>query len=40
MTENELRKIEINCNKEDISILINYIRHLKFMIERCREILK
>lgn len=40
MTEEQLREIEMNCNREDIPLLIAYIRQLKFVIEQCREVLK
>lgn len=40
MTEERLREIEINCNREDIPALIKYIRHLQSIIEQCKEVLK
>jgi hypothetical protein len=40
MTEEELREIEVNSNREDIPILIAYIRYLQLILEQCREILK
>lgn len=40
MTEEKLRDIETNCNREDIPILVAYIRRLHLILEQCREILK
>lgn len=40
MTEEELREIEINCNREDIPRLVKRIRHLQLVVELCQEILK
>ena len=40
MTEEKLRDIEANCNREDIPILVAYIRRLQLIVEQCREILK
>lgn len=36
MTEEELREIEINCNREDIPRLVAYIRYL-LQQEQTRE---
>jgi hypothetical protein len=40
MTEEELRQIELNCNREDIPRLVKYIRYLQGIVDQCREILK
>jgi hypothetical protein len=40
MTEEELREIEINCNREDIPRLVKHIRHLQKFVEQCQEIRK
>ena len=40
MTEERLREIELNSNREDIPTLIAYIRHLRLIVEQCKEILK
>jgi hypothetical protein len=40
MTNEELREIEINCNREDIPRLVERIRQLQFIVEQCREILR
>lgn len=40
MTEEELRQIEINCNREDVPRLVKLIRHLQSIIEQCKEVLK
>ena len=40
MTEERLREIELNSNREDIPHLVKYIRHLQTIIEQCREVLK
>lgn len=40
MTEETLREIEINSNREDIPVLTQYIRHLMNIISQCRENVK
>lgn len=40
MTEETLREIEINSNREDIPQLVAYIRRLHTIIDQCKEILK
>ena len=40
MTEEELRQIELNSNREDIPRLVKRIRHLQTIIEQCKEVLK
>lgn len=40
MTEEELRQIELNCNREDVPRLVKYIKHLQSIIEQCKEVLK
>jgi hypothetical protein len=40
MTEEQLREIEVNANREDIPALIAYIRRLQAILEQCKEILK
>jgi len=40
MSDEELREIEMNCNREDIPRLVERIRHLQFLIEQCRAVLK
>jgi hypothetical protein len=40
MTEETLREIELNCNREDIPRLVGYIRKLQLVIEQCKEIMK
>lgn len=39
MTEAELKEIEINCNREDISTLVAYIRKLHIILNQCKEIM-
>ena len=40
MTDERLREIEINSNREDIAELVQHIRHLQFMLEECKAVLK
>lgn len=40
MTEEQLKEIELNYNREDIPLLVAYIRRLQLILEQCREILK
>lgn len=40
MTEETLREIELNCNREDIPKLVAYIRRLQYIIGQCKEIMK
>lgn len=40
MTEEQLKEIEVNYNREDIAILVAYIRRLHTILEQCKEILK
>lgn len=40
MTEEQLKEIEANYNREDIPVLVAYIRRLQLIIEQCREVLK
>jgi hypothetical protein len=40
MTEEELREIELNYNREDIPRLIKHIRRLQKVIDQFREISK
>lgn len=35
MTEEILKEIELNCNREDIPILVSYIRKLHAIVETC-----
>jgi hypothetical protein len=39
MTDAELKQIEINCNREDISTLVAYIRKLHGILDQCKEIM-
>lgn len=40
MTDEILREIELNANREDIPRLVAYIRHLRLIIDQCKEIMK
>ena len=40
MTEEKLRELEANANREDIPLLVAYIRHLQSIIQGCRNLLK
>lgn len=39
MTNERLQEIEAKCDREDIPLLIAYIRHLQTLLMECKEVL-